>query len=163
MRTEGVTHEKTNNKYMYNSPSLISRKVDCLAQNAKKEVVKRSKAKAKAIVKIITDKEGVNLSASNLEDIIPDNLHDLAKKINREKVSQDNLARYFFQESFLQAKTAIKSGNKACRYSPVIIRFCIGIWYKMKKGKYEFLRKVFNLSSARILAHYDTIGGDEPD
>ena len=98
MRTEGVTHEKKNNKYLYNSPSLISRKVDRLAQNAKKEVVKRSKAKAKAILEIIMDKEGVNLSASDLEDVFSDNLHDLANKFfNREKVSQDNLARYLFQ------------------------------------------------------------------
>ena len=73
------------------------------------------------------------------------------------------MARYLFEESYLQAKTAMKSGNRACRFSPVMIRFCIGIRDKLKKGKYEFLRKVFNLPSARTLAHYDTIGGDEPD
>ena len=35
MRLEGVTHAKTNNKYLYHSPSLISNKVDRLAQNIK--------------------------------------------------------------------------------------------------------------------------------
>ena len=44
-----------------------------------------------------------------------------------------------------------------------MIRFCIGIQDKLKKGKYEFLRKVFNLPSARLLSQYDSIGGNEPD
>ena len=34
---------------------------------------------------------------------------------------------------------------------------------QIKKSKYEFLRKVFNLPSARTLSQYDSIGGNEPD
>jgi len=44
-----------------------------------------------------------------------------------------------------------------------MIRFCVGIRDKLKKGKYEFLRKVFNFPSARLLAYYDSIGGNEQD
>ena len=38
-------------------------------------------------------------------------------------------------------------------------------WYpwQVEKGKYEFLRKVFNLPLARTLAHYDSIGGNKSD
>ena len=164
MRAEGITHSKTNNKFLYTSPSLICHKIDRLANNAKIENVKRYRAKAKLILKVVTDKDGVNLSGANLEEVFPANLQHRANKFfDKEKISQDNLARYLFQESYIQARTAIKSKNKACRYSPVMIRFCIGIRDKLKKGKYEFLRKVFNLPSARTLAHYDSIGGNEPD
>ena len=44
-----------------------------------------------------------------------------------------------------------------------MILFCIGIRDKLKKGKCEFLQKLFNLPSARTLAHYNSIGGNEPD
>ena len=47
MRLNGVDSANTNNRFLYNSPSLIKHKVDRLAQNAKSESVKRSKAKAK--------------------------------------------------------------------------------------------------------------------
>ena len=111
----------------------------------------------------MTDKEGVNLSGANLEEVFPENLQDLANKyFNKEKISQDNLARYLFHESFFQSRTVIKSGNKACRYSPVMIKCCIGIRDKLKKGKYEFLRKVFNFPSVFTLSHYDSIGVNEP-
>ena len=164
MRTEGISNDKTNNKFLCNSPSLLSHKVDRLAQSAKYETKKRSKAKAKVILKMVTEKEGISLSGANLEEVFPSNLQDLADKyFDKEKITQDNLARYLFRESFIQARTAIKSGNRACRYSPVMIRFCIGIRDKLKKGKYKFVRKVFNLPSARILSHYDSIGGNEPD
>ena len=164
MRLNGVNSKKTNNSYLYNSPSLIKHKVDRLAQNAKSESVKRSKAKAKQILKMVTEKDGVNLNDADLEELFPVNLQELATKFfDKEKISQDNLARYIFQETLIQAQTAIKSGNRACRYSPVMIRFCVGIRDKLKKGKYEFLRKVFNFPSARLLAYYDSIGGNEQD
>ena len=164
MRADGVNSDKTNNTFLYNSPSLTKYRVDRLAQNAKREIVKRSKSKAKMVLKTVIEKEGVNLSGANLKEVFPENLQELANKFFiKEKISQDNLARYLFQESFIQARTAIKSGNRACRYSPVMIRFCIGIRDKLKKGKYEFLRKVFNFPSARTLAHYNSIGGNEPD
>ena len=44
-----------------------------------------------------------------------------------------------------------------------MIRLCIGIRDKRKKGKYELLHKVFNLPSVRILAQYDLTSGIEPD
>ena len=44
-----------------------------------------------------------------------------------------------------------------------MIRFCIGIRDKLKKGKYEFLQKLFHLPSAHTLSQYDSMGGDEPD
>ena len=43
-----------------------------------------------------------------------------------------------------------------------MIRFCIGLRDKLKKGKYEFLCKVFNMPSARVSARDDLIGGNEP-
>ena len=122
--------------------------------------MKRSKAKpqAQAILNNNIDKDGINLRGANLEEVFPTNLQELATKyFDKEKVSQDSLARYLFEESYIQARTAIKCGNKSCRYSPVMIRFCIGIRDKLKKGKYEFLRKVFNLPSARTLTYYDSI------
>ena len=128
MRTKGINNSNTNNKYLCNSPLLLSHKVDRLAQSAKNETIKRSKAKAKVILKMVTDKEGINLSGANLEEVFPSNLQDLANKFfDKEKITQDKLARYLFHESFIQARTAIKSGNKSCRYSPIMIRFCIGI------------------------------------
>ena len=44
-----------------------------------------------------------------------------------------------------------------------MIRFCIGIHDKLKKGKYEFLRKVFNLPSVFTLSYYESTGVNEPD
>ena len=164
MRAQGVENTKTNNNYLCNSPSLLCHKVNRLTQNAKRQVKKQSKAKVKAILKRTTERNGILLSTANLEEVFPPNLKDLANKFSdKEKISQDNLARYLFRESFVQARTVIKSGDRSCRYSPVMIRFCIGIRDKLKKGKYEFVRKVFNLPSARTLSHYDSIGGSEPD
>ena len=71
IRLKGVNSKKTNNSYLYNSSSLIKHKVDRLAQNAKSESVKRSKAKAKKILKMVTEKDGVNLSGANLEEVFP--------------------------------------------------------------------------------------------
>ena len=83
---------------------------------------------------MVTEKDGVNLSGTNLEEVFPMNLQELATKFfDKEKISQDNIARYIFQETLIQAQTAIKSGNRACRYSPVMIRFCVGIRDKLKK------------------------------
>ena len=164
MREDRVKNLKTNDTFLYNSPSLIKHRVERLTQSARKENIKRSKAKTKAILKNVTESEGINLRGSNLEQIFPGNMNDLASNFfDKEKISQDNLERYLFQESFVQARIVIKSGNQSCRYLPVMIRFYIGIRDKLKKGKYEFLRKVFNLPSARSLSQYDSIGGNKPD
>ena len=95
---------------------MVRHKVGRLEQNLRSENVKRSKANAKMILKMVTEKEGINLVGANLGEVFPSNLQELANKFfDREKISQDNLARYLFQESFIQARTAIKSGNKSFR------------------------------------------------
>ena len=80
MRVDGVNNEKTNNTFLYNSPSLISHKIDRLTHKVRNESVKRSKAKAKMILKMVTEKEGINLIGANLEEVFPSNLQELADK-----------------------------------------------------------------------------------
>ena len=61
------------------------------------ENIKQCNAKAKWISKVVADKDGVNLSGANLEEVFPANLQALADKyFDKEKISQDNLARYLF-------------------------------------------------------------------
>ena len=85
MRIKGVNNEKINNKFLYSSPSEIKHKIDHLTQNAKRERVKHSKAKAKNILKSVTEKEGVVLSGANVEEIFPENLQELANGFSRKK------------------------------------------------------------------------------
>ena len=112
MRIDGVNSDKTNNKLIYHSPSLIRYKVDHPTQNTKREIVNHSKAKANMILKAVTDKEGVNLSGINIEKLFPENLQEVGNKFfDKEKILQDNLARYLSQESFIQERTAAKVGT----------------------------------------------------
>ena len=107
-----VNSDKTNNKFPYHSPSLIRYKVDRLIQNTKRETVNCSKAKADMILTVMIGREGINLSGANLEKVFPENLREVTNKLfDKEKILPDNLARYLFQESFIQVRTAVKVGS----------------------------------------------------
>ena len=133
MRTEGISNTKTNNTYLCNSPLLLIFKVDWLSQSAKREKIRQSKTKAREILKTTTEREGINRSTANLEEVFPENLKELASKFfDKKNISQDSLVQYLFQETLVQARAAIKSGNRSNRYSPVMIMFCIGFRDKLK-------------------------------
>ena len=70
---DGINSATINNKCMYNSPSLICYKVTRVSQNAKTEIVKRSKAKVQMILKMTIEKEGIILNGANLEEVFPAN------------------------------------------------------------------------------------------
>ena len=63
----------------------------------------------------------------------------------------------------IHANCAKKAGAHSCRFSSVVICFCVGLLDKLKKRMYECVQKVFNLPSVGTLSHYNSIYGNEPD
>ena len=64
------------------------------------------------ILTVMIGREDINLSGANLEKVFPEYLREVTNKLfDKEKILPDNLARYLFQESFIQVRTAVKVGS----------------------------------------------------
>ena len=81
---------------------------------------------------------------------------------DKEMISQENLSGYIFEETLVHARKAKIWGENNVRFSPVIIIFCVGLRDQLKKGKYDFLSKVFGLPIPRTVNRYDSLGFNEP-
>eukprot|EP00957_Ditylum_brightwellii_P089014 6778736-Ditylum_brightwellii.AAC.1 len=60
---------------------------------------------------------------------------------DEELVEHKELASYLFKESQAQATIARVHGKKACRYSPLILLFCIHLKAKLGADSYDFVAK----------------------
>lgn len=96
------------------------------------------------------------VGAEHLQDIFSDSVKDLLKKDIESKkiVEKKELELFLFKESQLQARTAFKSGKKCCRYSPVMLRWCMDLLGKLGHGCYTFLSKVCHFPSASRLKQF---------
>ena len=91
-------------------------------------------------------------------------LRNLEKRFfNEEKVSQDNMMRYFWTESCENARINKFVHKSAVRYSPLFIRMCVMVRNKVKNGMYDFLAKTFHWPSSRTVSEYDFVGGQNLD
>eukprot|EP00957_Ditylum_brightwellii_P016097 1211928-Ditylum_brightwellii.AAC.2 len=71
-------------------------------------------------------------------------------------VENKELATFLFKDSQCHAQTARAHSKKACRYSLLMVWFCIHLKNKLGAGKYDFVAKVFNIASTRQLNRYDS-------
>eukprot|EP00957_Ditylum_brightwellii_P106823 8149460-Ditylum_brightwellii.AAC.2 len=81
----------------------------------------------------------------------------------KELVNHKELAEYFFKENQLQAKIAKAHGKRACKYSPLVLRFCMHLKAKLGAGNYEFVAKVFNIAYPQTLRNYEGADHTEKD
>eukprot|EP00978_Attheya_sp_CCMP212_P047092 scaffold421221_cov91-Attheya_sp.AAC.2 len=143
------------------SPSLY-KKVKGVLMEDRQKTQKREHAR-NILKELLEERRGGDAYSINADLLFNSQAIDLADQyFDDENIPQDHIVRYLFAESCRASAQARKSGSNNVRYSPIMIRFAISLFNKLKKDKYEFLRKVFNLPSSRRLNDYMSPGGNAP-
>ena len=94
---------------------------------------------------------------------------DKIKKMMDEQLTQKgilqhkDLVGYLWEECKLHAERAEQSGKRSCRYSPVLLRWCLSLRNKLGKGPYDFLAQTVNFPSGRTLNDYMSPGRASQD
>ena len=140
---------------MDDSPGMLTKK---LAQQSSK--LRNNSSKVRRLQKkleFLQDKSHTMTMANVNAGIFDEKeLQELNEKIaNNDSIEQDELSKIIFAECLYQFQVGKKTkGIRNRRYSPLLIRFAVGLKLKMGINQYEFLRKVFPLPTGATLNKY---------
>ena len=85
------------------------------------------------------------------------------KQMAKEEMTRLDICELLWEESLLQARRAKNSNKKACRYSPLMLKFALQLKCKLGNGRYDMVSRVFHLPSPRRLQTYTAHGGTSDD
>ena len=134
---EGHLDPNLNDTRLMVSPGLIQNKL----KNQKKKIVMiskrldRQRLETQKMAKLVHHQ--INLMIKDQDasrKIFDDDTEKLgAKKIDSRGVKEDDVIRYLWAESCKHGRLASVSGEKACQYSTIFLRFDITLRSKMKE------------------------------